>query len=245
MAAVKGSKQYQMVVVPHRPFYKAVVFLAFLVLIVIFGWLTFQYGKSQGIELKIAVVKERNDILIQLEDARDTIQAMRSSMADLRLREEVDTIATEEVRQTVESLQSKIAQLNEEILFYKGVMAPSVGDRGLRVERMNIDGTSATNGFRYSLLLTQLVDKHDYVQGGVRISISGIEGQREKVFKLSDLDETKNESIRFRFKYFQNIEGKLTLPKDFQPREIIILAESTGRNKQRLEKKFDWQLTGG
>ena len=166
-------------------------------------------------------------------------------MADLRLREEVDTIATEEVRQTIESLQSRIAQLNEEILFYKGVMAPSVGDRGLRVERMNIDGTSATNGFRYSLLLTQLVDKHDYVQGGVRISISGIEGQREKVFKLSDLDETKNESIRFRFKYFQNIEGQLTLPKDFQPREIKILAESTGRNKQRLEKKFDWQLTGG
>ena len=37
----------------------------------------------------------------------------------------------------------------------------------------------------------------------------------------------------------------LSLPKDFQPREIIILAESTGRNKQRLEKKIDWQVSGG
>ena len=83
------------------------------------------------------------------------------------------------------------------------------------------------------------------MQGGVKIEIGGIEGQQEKVFKLSELDSTKKESIRFRFKYFQSIEGELSLPKDFRPREITILAESTGRNKQRLEKKFDWQVTGG
>ena len=245
MAAVKGSKQHQMVVVPHRPVYKALIFFVFLILMAIFSWLTYHYGKSQGIALKVEVVQERDDIRTQLEDARETIQEMRSAMADLKLREEVDTIATEEVRQTIESLQSRIAQLNEEILFYKGVMAPNVGDRGLRIERINLENTGLPSRFRYSLLLTQLVDKHEYVLGGVRINIGGIEGQQEKVFKLSELDSTKKESIRFRFKYFQSIEGELSLPKDFQPREIIILAESTGRNKQRLEKKFDWQVTGG
>ena len=245
MAAVKGSKQHQMVVVPHRPVYKAFIFFVFLILMAVFSWLTYHYGKSQGIALKVEVVQERDDIRTQLEDARETIQAMRSAMADLKLREEVDTIATEEVRQTIESLQSRIAQLNEEILFYKGVMAPNVGDKGLRIERINVENTGLPSRFSYSLLLTQLVDKHEYVQGGVRISIGGIEGQKEKIIKLSDLDSTKKESIRFRFKYFQSIEGELSLPKDFQPREIIILAESTGRNKQRLEKKFDWQVTGG
>ena len=130
MAAVRGSKQYQMKVVPHRPVYKAFVFFSFLVLMSVFSWLTYHYGKSEGIALKVEVVQERNDILVQLEDARETIQTMRSAMADLKLREEVDTIATQEVRQTIESLQSRIAQLNEEILFYKGVMAPNVGDRG-------------------------------------------------------------------------------------------------------------------
>lgn len=245
MSAVRGSKQYQMKVVPHRPVYKAFVFFAFLVLMSVFSWLTYHYGKSQGIALKVEVVQERNDIRLQLEDARETIQTMRSAMADLKLREEVDTIATQEVRQTIESLQSRIAQLNEEILFYKGVMAPNVGDKGLRIERINLEDTGLPDRFRYSLLLTQLVDKHEYVQGGVRISIGGIEGKKEKIIKLSDLDSTKKESIRFRFKYFQNIEGELSLPKDFQPREIIILAESTGRNKQRLEKKIDWQVSGG
>ena len=73
MAAVKGSKQHQMVVVPHRPVYKAFIFFVFLILMGVFSWLTYHYGKSQGIALKVEVVQERDDIRTQLEDARETI----------------------------------------------------------------------------------------------------------------------------------------------------------------------------
>ncbi len=210
-----------------------------------FSWLTYEYGMSQGVELKVAVVQERDEIRVQLEEARINIQSMRSEIADLKLGEEVDALATEDVRKTVESLQTRIAQLNEEILFYKGVMAPSVGEKGLRIERLKVQKTTVPDRFKYSLRLTQVVDKHEYVQGGVRINFKGLEGQSEKEFKLSDLDKTRQEAIRFRFKYFQNIDGELTLPQGFEPREVIIVAQPTGGNAQRLEKKFDWQLTGG
>lgn len=245
MAAVRGSKQHEMVVVPYRPLYRTVIFCVFLLFMAALSWLTYEYGMSQGIELKVAVVQERDEIRVQLEEARITIQSMRSEIADLKLGEEVDALATEDVRKTVESLQTRIAQLNEEILFYKGVMAPSVGEKGLRIERLKVQKTTVPDRFKYSLRLTQVVDKHEYVQGGVRINFKGLEGQSEKEFKLSDLDKTRQEAIRFRFKYFQNIDGELTLPQGFEPREIIIVAQPTGRNAKRLEKKFDWQLTGG
>ena len=245
MATVKGSKQHEMVVVPHRPLYKMIIFCMFLLFMMAFSFLTYEYGMRQGIELKVAIVQERDEIRVQLDKARAIIQSMRSEIADLKLGEEVDALATEEVRKTVESLQNRIAQLNEEILFYKGVMAPSVGEKGLRIERLNVQNTTTPNRFRYSLLLTQVVDKHEYVQGGVRVNFRGLDGQNEKEFKLSDLDKTRQEAIRFRFKYFQNIDGELTLPQGFEPREIMIVAQPTGRNAKRLEKKFDWQLTGG
>ena len=245
MAAVRGSKQHEMVVVPYRPLYRTVIFFVFLLFMAALSWLTYEYGMSQGIELKVAVVQERDEIRVQLEEARITIQSMRSEIADLKLGEEVDALATEDVRKTVESLQTRIAQLNEEILFYKGVMAPSVGEKGLRIERLKVQKTTVPDRFKYSLRLTQVVDKHEYVQGGVRINFKGLEGQSEKEFKLSDLDKTRQEAIRFRFKYFQNIDGELTLPQGFEPREVIIVAQPTGGNAQRLEKKFDWQLTGG
>ena len=106
------------------------------------------------------------------------------------------------------------------------------------------------------MLLTQIVDKHDYVQGGVQISLLGrnesrnesrndgqVDGQ-EETFQLSELDLDKTEAIKFRFRYFQNIVGEVQLPEGFIPRKVVVVVQSSGTNAQRLEKKFDWLLKG-
>ena len=244
MAAVKGSKQHRMVVVPYRPLYKAMIFMAFLAALAAFSWLTHQFGMNQGLALKIEVVKERDEISRQLAEAEIAMEQMRQRIANLTVGGEIDDKATEEVRQTIEALQEQIAQLNEEISFYKGVMLPNVANKGLRIERLDLT-SNASGRVKYSLLLTQVVDKHDYVQGGVQISLLGQEGDQEKRFMLSELDQEKDEAIRFRFRYFQNINGELMLPDGFEPREIMIVAQSSGSNAQRLEKRFDWPLKGG
>ena len=245
MATVKGSKQYQMVVVRHRPLYKAWIFCLFLIAMAAFSLLTYEYGMGQGLATKVAVVKEKDKIRVQLTEASELISSLRQEVADLRLGGKIDTRANEEVQQTVEVLQDQIAQLNEEIRFYKGVMLPNVEEKGLRIERLDIEQTLERNKYKYSLLLTQVVDKHDYVQGGVEIALLGMEGGSEKQLFLSELNEEKQARIGFRFRYFQNIDGELLLPDGFLPKEVMIVAKSSGKNGQRLEKKFDWQFSGG
>lgn len=244
MAAVKGSKQYQMVVVPYRPMYKAMIFMAFLVALAAFSWLTYQYGKNEGLALKIEVVEEKERVSQQLTESQRLIESMRQQIADLQVGGEIDDKANEEVRLSIESLQEEIAQLNEEINFYKGVMVPNAADKGLRIERLDVS-SNVPGRVKYSLLLTQVVDKHDYVQGGVQISVLGQEAGLEKRFNLSELDEEKDDSVRFRFRYFQNINGELIVPEGFEPREVMIIAQSSGANAQRLEKTFDWPLGSG
>lgn len=245
MAAVKGSKQYQMVVVPHRPIYKTGILLLFVLAMVAFSFLTYEYGMGEGLTLQVEVVKEKDLIKTQLAEATKSVDRMRQEIASLKLGGEVDSRATEEVRQTVEALQDEIALLNEEIMFYKGVMVPNAEDKGLRIERLSIEDTPDPNKFRYSLLLTQIVDKHDYVQGGVEIALVGSEGDFDLQLSLSDMSQAEKDIIGFRFRYFQNINGELNLPIGFEPRELVIVARSSGRNSQRLEKKFSWQLNGG
>lgn len=245
MAAVKGSKQYQMVVVPHRPIYKTGILLLFVLAMIAFSFLTYEYGMGEGLTLQVEVVKEKDLIKTQLAEATKSVDRMRQVIASLRLGGEVDSRATEEVRQTVESLHDEIAQLNEEIKFYKGVMVPNAEDKGLRIERLSIEDTPDPNKFIYSLLLTQIVDKHDYVQGGVEIALVGSEGDFDLRLSLSDMSQAENDIIGFRFRYFQNINGELNVPIGFEPRELVIVARSSGRNSQRLEKKFSWQLNGG
>ena len=245
MATVKGSKQYQMVVVPHRPLYKVAIFCLFLIAMVALSILTYEYGKGQGLATKVAVVKEKDEIKLQLVEASGLISSLRQEVAGLRLGGEIDSRANEEVRQTVEVLQNQIAQLSEEIRFYKGVMLPNVEEKGLRIERLDVERTGEPNKYKYSLLLTQVVDKHEYVQGGVEIALLGSKADSEKQLFLSEFSGVKQARVGFRFRYFQNIDGELLVPEGFLPKEVMIIAKSSGRNSQRLERKFDWRLSGG
>lgn len=230
-----------MVVVPYRPAYKAVIFTAFLAALAGLSWLAYQYGKNEGLAIETEVIRDRERLSRQLAESAQVIDGMRREIADLRVGGEIDGRANEEVRETIRVLQEQIAQLDEEINFYKGVMVPNAGDKGLRIERLNL-GSNVQGRVRYSLLLTQVADGHDYgyVRGGIQMSVVGQEAGREKSFNLSELDPGKEASVTFRFRYFQSINGELILPDGFEPREVMVVANPSGANAKRLEKTFDW-----
>ena len=244
MAVVKGSKQYQMVVVPHRPGYKAVILVTLIFFLGVSGWFIFDFGKKEGLALKTVWMQERDEIREDLEAARDRINVMQQEIARLRIGSVIDDKANEEIQQTVESLQETIAALNEEVSFYKGVMAPNFASKGLRIESLDI-ATDAGDNLKYSLLLTQVVDKHDFVQGGVEISVLGRNGVNKAILTLSQMDTEKSDPVRFRFRYLQTIDGEMTLPDGFKPHEVLVVAQSSGRNSQRLERSFTWPVNGG
>lgn len=209
----------------------------------VFGWLIYEYGNNQGLELKVEVVREKDLISKELKEARALISEMRQEIADLTVGGEIDNQANEEVRQTIENQQNLLAAQNEEISFYKGVMLPNVANTGLRIERLDVS-SNAPGRVRCSLLLTQVVDKRDYVQGWVKISLLGQNGGQEETVQVSELGRDEAEEIKFRFRYFQDIVGELQLPEGFIPREVMVVAQSSGLNAQRLEKTFDWPLRG-
>ena len=244
MTAVKGSKQYQMVVVPHRPFYKVGVFSLCLLAVAAFSWLTYEHGMKEGLATRVEVIEERDLLRAQLGDSLKVVTIMRQEVADLKLGGKVDNKANEEVQITIEDLESKIAGLEEEIRFYKGVMLPNVKEQGLRIERLDLKATGEPSTYSFGLLLTQIVEKHDYVQGAVEINLLGQQDETEAQLTLKELSGGDRGSIRFRFRYFQNIEGRITVPEGFAPRELVVVAKRSGGNAQQLEKKFGWQLGG-
>jgi hypothetical protein len=209
----------------------------------VFGWLTYEYGNNQGLELKVEVVREKDLISKELGEARALISEMRQEIADLTVGGEIDNQANEEVRQTIENQQNLLAAQNEEISFYKGVMLPNVANKGIRIERLDVS-SNVPGRVRYSLLLTQVVDEHEYVQGGVRIFLLGQKDGQEETIQVSESGRDNAEAIKFRFRYFQNIIGEQQLPEGFVPREVLVVAQSSGLNAQRLEKTFDWPLKG-
>lgn len=245
MVAVKGSKQHRMVVVPYRPWHRACMVVALSVFIGLAVWSSYRYGLGAGLDLRAEVIEERGVLKRQVEERERQIENMRQEIAHLKVGEEVDSRAAEEVRQTVESLQTEIAELEEENQFYKGVMLPNVEQKGLRIERFRLTKTDEPGRVRYNLLLTQVVDEHEFIQGGVSISVTGTRNGDDRTLSLAEVTAQDGDTRGFKFRYFQNIDGEFVVPEGFEPGVVKVTAESSGGNSGIREKSFPWQLSGG
>ena len=117
----------QMRVVPYEPGKRAAILSLAVVLglaIVAGGYL---FGRAQsGLDLRyLAALRE----IDQVNEVR--IKELLGELIDANLSEEVSHQASQELRKTIKTLRDEVAGLNEEVTFYKSLMAPSSVERGL------------------------------------------------------------------------------------------------------------------
>jgi len=246
MRTVKGSKHYDMVVVKRRPRHViGGLVLLVVALVASLIWSSYQLGVDEGLSTRVWIVQERDDLAQKLKQSVSLTETYRQEVAALKLADEIDLQADVGVQQTILELQTQLARVQEEVQFYKGVMLPKVEHKGLRIERLKVENSGEPNRFKYNLLLTQVVNKYDYVQGDVEINLVGDEDNLGSNLPLGDISTQDQDSIRFRFRYFQNIDGELMLPDGFTPKEVMVVAQATGGSSQRLERRFTWQVGEG
>lgn len=245
MGAVMPRKLYPLVVVQKRPRQTArqVLFLVAVVAAILAA--TYWYAHDRGLALGQQVLLERDALSLRLDKQTLQVTELRQQITQMSIGGDIDKKATEDVQGAVVTLQNQIAELEEEVHFYKRVMDPISIDTGLRIERLVLQPTADARRYRYRLLLIQKVDKHHYIQGGVKISVRGVQNEEVKALALSELNKQVTGSLRYRFKYYQYISGEMTLPEGFVPEQVQIVAQSTGSGKkQKIDTVLDWQLEG-
>ncbi|MEJ2444524.1 MAG: hypothetical protein P8Y42_13885 [Exilibacterium sp.] len=241
MVAVKGSKQYAVKVVRYHPHVTMLVRGIGVALVVgaVVGSYYMGSFKSKGLQDK--AVAERERLRQELIAKKQESETLRQEVANLRLGAEVDHKASEDVRNEVIALKAKIAELEGDISFYRGLMTPTDNKRGLTIGSLNVISTGVPRRYGYKLVVQQLAANHKLLQGSLQFNVVGRQGDVVRSIALKDLSEqVKEEDIKLRFKYFQNVEGELVLPPGFEPERIELLAKSTGRNAATVEKKFGW-----
>jgi len=225
----------QLVVHEHDPLKRGIL-IGLLVLVLIgLGYLIYDYGHSRadydydGLEEQNSVLEERiSQLVTEIEKTRDELVANKSSS-------EIEKLAYSEVDESLRNLQSEVLELKEEVAFYRSIVAPRESARGLRIQRFNVE--PASKGFRYKLVLTQVIKNSRITRGNVVMQIEGVRKGKSVKLNLTSLSAKGQKQLDFRFKYFQSFEGDLTLPKDFTPSRVHVKVSS---NRVTLEKTFAW-----
>ncbi len=243
MCPVEPSPEYPLAVVPHRPFYYWGVGVIGVLIALAVAAGSYYIGFYKGSSAGFAAMEERDTLVVAYSAAEKEIQQLEQSVANLNLGSQVDRKATEQVRAQVVELKNRIAELERDNTFYRDLMRPEGGDKGIEITAPSLVALP-NNGNAYDdkMMVKQLSTNRQQLSGYMEVTLIGKnqEGQRQR-FELHQISEEQIAAkIKLNFRYFQRIEGQMVLPDGFSPERIELKMVSLKPKKALIEKKFTW-----
>ena len=189
-------------------------------------------------------------LLEQQKRAGDVeIEALKKQVIDADLVRAVDRQAAATLQENIKTLRDDIGGLEEEVTFYKSLMAPSSLSKGLQIAEFGVFESDESDAYRYHLLLTQVADRRNWIRGDVRLDVIGQQDDGEtgepmgkQVLSLTDLTEIETYPLKFRFRYFQDLSGPMAMPLGFQPEKVVVTVVQQGKRGNDLQQTFEWSV---
>jgi hypothetical protein len=204
-------------------------------------WWLYELGKLRGVEELGALRTEHAMLETRHERLLDEAAALRDRVAILDRSSQIDRQAALDIKDDLGQLEENLQAAREEIEFYRGIVAPGDVQSGLRIHRFALEEGVAAAEYHYDLVLTQLKRNDRYVTGTVDWSISGIMVGEQGELALAGVTNPPVKQLKFRFRYFQELAGKITLPDGFEPQKVVLSIQPKGKGKlPAIEQTFDW-----
>lgn len=235
-----------LVVKPHSPWRMRTIILFGIAINIMAGWMLYEYGRFTSGFDSLDAYKERADMLDEQKSLEGQIEELREQKAVLEREAQIEKKAYTDLNINLKALQVETQELKEELAFYRGIVSPDNASAGLRLQRFVIESTGQPRGYRSKVVLTQVLKNHRLARGYVTLSMEGILNGQLMTLSLKDITEKRIKEIKYRFKYFQNLEEDLVLPEGFKPlRAMIKVIPTSGKSRKAIEKTIELAKLGG
>ncbi|PKM46715.1 MAG: hypothetical protein CVV05_03310 [Gammaproteobacteria bacterium HGW-Gammaproteobacteria-1] len=232
----------RLVVTSHRPWRNRALAAGLALATVLSGWGLFEYGRSRAGFDTLTAQQQQTQLSQRNAELMQEIVTLREEKAVLERSIQIDRQAYKALESTVGGLQADISEYKSELAFYRGIVSPKDAQQGLRVEAFDIAPNGVENGFRYKLVLTQVLKSDRLARGRASFEVEGLQDGQNKTLLMHEVNAEAIKFFSFNFKYFQNFEGDLTLPAGFIPLRVVVKVDPTGGNADKVEKIVEWPV---
>ncbi len=210
------------------------------------AYLVFEFGRIGAGYDVIDAAKDRSAYEDRIETLDDEIVALKQEVVLLETHREIDREAYREVEESLASLQTKIQEQRDAIAFYRGIVSPTDGKSGLRVQDLKLTRGKAEREFNVRLVLVQAMQHDRKVSGDVNLSVQGSQNGVETSYTFKQLIPAEADTVwAFSFRYFQDFDRQLVLPDGFTPERIRVEVLSKTRSIASIEESYAWATSQG
>ncbi|MDD3518856.1 MAG: hypothetical protein PHQ14_10950 [Chromatiales bacterium] len=208
-------------------------------------WWVYELGISHSGLRNQYLADETKRLTRELEIVREASERLMQRNAVLERSAEIERESAEQVRASLQEMEVQMLELNEELSFYRSLVVPGTDQRGLNLQNVTIEPTDRPREYAYRLVLTQVHAGNRTTSGEVELVVEGRQDGAIKRLTLAELGGGAR-ALRFSFRYFQTLEGQVSLPEGFRPAKLHVRAKTGDGKLEPVERTYTWDaITSG
>lgn len=162
---------------------------------------------------------------------------LEQQVATLTRSDQISRQANVDLQNTLSERDEEIAALRADLAFYERFVGATAQRRGLTVHKLRLQPQS-DQAWHFTATLTQNLNRGAVNAGRLQVSVEGTRDGRLQQLAWVDLRPAGDPGVAYSFKYFQEVEGDLTLPAGFEP--VRVSVRLLPRSGGPVEQSFGW-----
>ncbi len=102
------------------------------------GYLLYELGRFQAGYHRIAAAEQRSELKDRIAELERIRRDLRGQLTRIETSRDIDREAYAQVEANLAELQSQILEQQEDLAFYRGIVSPTDGASGLRIQQFEV-----------------------------------------------------------------------------------------------------------
>jgi len=166
------------------------------------------------------------------------VEGLKQQIATSRRSDQISREANGALQKTLAEREEEIAGLQADVAFYERLVGATAQRRGLSVHDLQLK-PQAGDIWHFTSTLTQNLNRGAISEGAMTLSIEGTQGGALRQLDWAALRQRPGaDGVPYSFKYFQQVDGEVFLPKGFSPARVVVRLQPRGG--ARVEQAYPW-----
>lgn len=204
-------------------------------------YVMFELGRYKAGYDALQAAAQRDGLQQQIEKLERAQHELHVQLAAAEQARVAEGQERAEVARTIGELQAQVARDQQEMGFYRGLVAQpgQPAADAVRVQQFRIATMPGEQHYELRFSLSRTQRPEEAVNGTIAITVDGTRAGTSASADLSELTGGKGE-LPFNFRYFAAIEQPITLPGDFKPDHVTIEVRPGRKGVATYRQTFVW-----